>query len=117
MKIYVGNLTSDVKEGDVRALFETFGEVHSIALITDRDTGQPRGFGFVEMPDAAAQAAIEEANGKELKGRSLVVNQAREREPRQNSFGGGGDRRGGSGGPNRGGNSRYGGGGGGRDRR
>ncbi len=81
--IYVGNLSYDSTEDAVRALFEQYGTVQSANLITDRDTGRPRGFGFVEMEDGeAAQAAIEALNGVELDGRTLKVNEAKPREPR-----------------------------------
>ena len=108
MNIYVGNLPFDVTEDEVREAFEAFGQVTSVSLITDKFSGQPRGFGFVEMPNMKeAQAAMDALNGKEFKSRSLVVNQARPREERS---GGGG--RGGYGG-GRGGGSGYGSGGGG----
>jgi len=97
MKLYVGNLSFDTNEDDVRELFSQFGDVTSVALINDRDTGRPRGFGFVEFADSsAAQKAIDELNGKEFGGRNLNVNEAREREPRGGGGGGGG--RGGRGG-------------------
>jgi len=90
-KIYVGNCSFDVTEQQLRDLFAAYGEVDSVNVITDRDTGRPRGFAFIEMPDAsAAQAAIKGVNGTQLAGRSLNVNEARPREDR-----GGGGRRGG----------------------
>ena len=90
-KIYVGNCPFDVTEENLRELFATYGDVDSVSVITDRDTGRPRGFAFVEMPDgSAAQAAIEGLNGTELGGRSLNVNEARPK-----GDGGGGGRRGG----------------------
>ena len=101
MKLYVGNLSFDTNEDDVRELFSQFGDVTSVALINDRDTGRPRGFGFVEFADSASgQKAIDELNGKEFGGRNLNVNEAREREPRGGGGGGGGGRggRGGGGG-------------------
>jgi RNA recognition motif-containing protein len=80
VNIYVGNLSHEVTEEDLRAAFEEFGQVESVAVIKDRYTGSPRGFGFVEMPaNAEAEAAIAGLNGKDLKGRTLNVNQARER--------------------------------------
>ena len=96
-KLYVGNLPFSATEAEVSELFEKHGEVHSVALITDRDTGRPRGFGFVEIDDGAAQAAIDALNGYELNGRALNVNEARER-PRGGGGGGGGRGGGGGGG-------------------
>lgn len=96
MNIYVGNLSREVTDEDLRKLFETFGEVTSTTVIKDKFSGEPRGFGFVEMPaKAAAQSAIADLNGKELKGQALNVNEAR---PRSNNRGrgrgpGGGGRR------------------------
>jgi RNA recognition motif-containing protein len=88
--IYVGNCPFDVTEEQLRELFTAFGEVDSVNIITDRDTGRPRGFAFVEMPDdSAAEAAINGVNGKELGGRDLKVNQAR---PKRDRGGGGGGR-------------------------
>lgn len=78
--IYVGNLPFSTGEDDLRELFGQYGTVHSVKLINDRDTGQPRGFGFVEMQDTEAVKAIEATNGMDLGGRSLRVNEARERE-------------------------------------
>jgi len=105
-KIYVGNLPYSTTEDELRELFSEHGEVTSASLVMDRETGRPRGFGFVEMSDdAQANAAIEALNGKDLGGRDLTVNEARPRENR----GGGGGYRGGGGGGGRGG---YGGGGG-----
>ena len=86
MNIYVSNLAYNATDDDLRQLFESYGEVDTIRIITDRDTGQARGFGFVEMPDsAAAKAAIQGLQGKELGGRTLTVNEARPREPRRES--------------------------------
>jgi len=80
VKIYVGNLSHDATEDDLRAAFEPFGRVDSVTVIKDKFTGQPRGFAFVEMPGGAeAQAAIRGLNGKELRGRSLTVSEARHR--------------------------------------
>lgn len=79
-KVYVGNLSFQATEADVRELFEEFGEVESIAWINDRDTGRFRGFCFIEMDNAAADAAIEALDGKEIGGRNLRVNEARPRD-------------------------------------
>lgn len=81
-KIYVGNLSFDATEDQVRELFAQYGKVDSVAMITDRDTGRFRGFGFVEMEDSAANAAIKALNETELDGRALRVNEARPREDR-----------------------------------
>ena len=75
-KIYVGNLPFTADEAAVRALFATHGTVESVAIITDRDTGQPRGFGFVEMSNADAARAIQSLNGHQMDGRALKVNEA-----------------------------------------
>ena len=84
MNIYVSNIAFNVTTQDLRQLFESYGVVDKVNIITDRDTGQSRGFGFVEMPDnAAAKAAMQGANGKELAGRALTVNEAKPREPRR----------------------------------
>lgn len=80
--IYVGNLPWSSSEEDVRAAFEEFGEVISVKLINDRETGRPRGFGFVEMEDEGAVQAIENLDGSVFGGRNLKVNEARPREPR-----------------------------------
>ena len=104
--IFVGNLAFSVTENAVLTLFEAYGSVDRVSLVTDRDTGQARGFGFVEMPvNAEAERALAALNGQEVDGRALNVNEARPKTER--SFGGGG------GGGGRGGN-RSGGGGGGR---
>lgn len=79
MNIYVGNLPFSTQASDLEALFGEYGEVESAAVITDRDTGRSRGFGFVEMPDDAAKAAMEGLAGHELDGRPLTVNEARPR--------------------------------------
>ena len=86
-KIYVGNLPFSATEGELRELFSQHGTVQSVSLVSDRETGRPRGFGFVEMPDDAAQAAIRALDGTELGGRTLRVNEAR---PRTEGGGGGG---------------------------
>jgi RNA recognition motif-containing protein len=84
MNIFVGNLAFTATEQDLRQIFEPYGAVDTIRIMTDRDTGRSRGFGFVEMPDRqAAQAAIQALHGTELAGRALTVNEARPREPRQ----------------------------------
>ncbi len=109
MNIYVGNLSRDLSEAELREAFAAFGEVASASIIKDKFSGDSRGFGFVEMPNKAeADAAIAGMNGKELKGRTISVNEARPRtdRPRTGGFGSGGGR-------SRGG---FGGGGGGRGR-
>src|SRR5215467_12806629 len=112
--LFVGNLNFQTTEADLTALFQPFGQVGRVHIVTDRETGRARGFAFVEMPnDAEAAQAIAALDGKEMSGRNLKVNEARpkgERPPRSNSFG-----RPGSGG-NRGGGGRSGGGGRGRER-
>jgi len=80
--IYVGNLPFTASEDEVRELFERHGTVHSVKLINDRETGRPRGFGFVEMEQADAEAAIQALNGQDMGGRSLRINEAQERAPR-----------------------------------
>jgi RNA recognition motif-containing protein len=77
--IYVGNLAFSATEPEVRAMFEEFGTVHEVKMITDRETGRFRGFGFVEMDEDEANKAISELDGKEFDGRNLRVNEARER--------------------------------------
>ena len=120
MNIYVGNLSHETTDDDLRQAFEAFGQVESATVIKDRFSGESRGFGFVEMPSKTeAETAITEMNGKDLKGRAVNVNEARPKAPR--SGGGGGGGRGGSGrGGSGGGGERRGGGGGfgggGRDR-
>ena len=110
-KIYVGNLSFQATEDQVRDMFSEFGNIESIAMITDRETGRFRGFAFVEMEDSAANAAIKALNGKQVGDRELTVNEARPREERSGCCGGGyrggsgsasGGYRGGSGGGNRG---------------
>ena len=99
MNICVGNLSPEVTEEELREAFEAFGQVESVNIVKDRFSGQPRGFGFVEMPaKAEAQAAITGLNGKELGGRTLVVNEAR---PRSEGGRGGGRPGGGYGGGRR----------------
>ena len=110
--IFVGNLSFGATEDAIRALFEAYGTVDRVSVVTDRDTGQARGFGFVEMSNnAEGDRAIAELNGRELEGRALNVNEARPKENRTGGGGGGG--RGGRGG---GGGGYGGGGGGGRGR-
>ncbi len=100
MNIYVGNLPREAKEDDLREAFEAFGEVSSVKIITDRFTGDSRGFGFVEMSNSSeAQAAISGLDGKDLKGSNLRVNEARPR--RDDRRGGGGFGRGRPGGGRR----------------
>ena len=110
MKLYVGNLNFKTTEDSLQGLFSNFGEVQEVAVITDRETGRPRGFAFVTMDDEGGKKAIEELDGQDFEGRNLNVNEARPRENR--GGGGGGGYRGGGGGRGRGGNG--GGGGGGR---
>lgn len=102
MRIYVGNLPYSMTEDLLRETFSDFGQVESATIITDRDSGQSKGFGFVEMPvDSEAQAAITELNGRQIGGRALTVNEARprpERTDRGGPRGGGRDMRGGGGG-------------------
>ena len=131
-KIYVGNLPWSTTSATLESLFGAHGTVRSAEVISDRDTGRSRGFGFVEMEtDEACQQAIQALNGAEVDGRAITVNEARERAPRSgNGGGGGGGGRGygggggggrggygggGGGGGGRGGRGGYGGGGGGRD--
>jgi RNA recognition motif-containing protein len=102
-KIYVGNLPFSADEAAVRAMFEEHGAVESVALINDRETGRPRGFGFVEMARADAARAIQSLNGKDMGGRPLKVNEAQDKPQGGRGGGGGGGRSGGG----------YGGGGGG----
>ena len=88
-KIYVGNLSFQTTEGDLDTLFAQAGEVESVRIITDRDTGRSRGFGFVEMSDENAQKAISQFNGTELEGRALTVNEAKPQTKRDGSGRGG----------------------------
>ena len=93
MKLFVGNLPFNATEEDIRSAFEAHGEVSDVAVIMDRETGRPRGFAFVEMPDSAqGNAAIEALNNSDFGGRSMNVNEARPREDRpRGGAGGGGD--------------------------
>ena len=103
-RIYVGNLSYQTTENDINNLFGQVGEVESVNIITDRDTGRSKGFGFVEMGNEDADKAIAQLNGTELNGRSITVNEARPREDRGGNRGGGYGRGGGGG---RGGRGRY----------
>ncbi|MBT3210708.1 MAG: RNA-binding protein [Planctomycetaceae bacterium] len=112
-KIYVGNLPWSTTSADLEAMFAEHGAVSSAEVISDRETGRSRGFGFVEMEsDEGMQAAVNALNGHEMNGRPLTVNEARERTPRSGGGGGGGGGRGYGGGGGGGGRG-YGGGGGG----
>ncbi len=94
VNIYVGNLSYEASEDDLRAAFEQHGEVASVKVIKDRETGRPRGFAFVEMPDdEQGHAAIEKMNGYAMNGRTLNVTEARPRDDRGPRGGGGGRRR------------------------
>jgi len=108
MNIYVGSLSYDMNEEELKRAFEAFGQVESVNIINDKFTGKSKGFGFVEMPvEAEGEAAIDGLNGKELKGRTLSVNKARPRtEGTGDRRGGGGGRPGGVGRPG-GGGRRY----------
>ena len=98
MKLYVGNLSFDTSEQQLRDMFAAHGEVTSAALVMDRETGRPRGFGFVEFAESGhANAAMAALNGQEVGGRSLTVNEAKAREPRSGGGGFGGNRGGGGG--------------------
>ena len=104
MNIYVGNLSYDVSEENLRQAFEAFGQVSLARIIKDKYSGQPRGFGFVEMPERAeAQTAIQNLNGKDLRGQAMNVNEARPRNDRGKPGGRGGQQ----GRPGYGGRSRY----------
>ena len=104
MNIYVGNLSREISEEDLRQAFEAFGKVASVTVIKDKFSGESRGFGFVEMPaKAEAQSAITGLEGKELKGRTLKVNEARPRSESPRGGRGPGRDRGSGGGPERGG--------------
>ncbi|MFM7785912.1 MAG: RNA recognition motif domain-containing protein [Gammaproteobacteria bacterium] len=98
MNIYVGNLSYQTNDQDLRSAFEAFGKVSRATVIMDRETGRSKGFGFVEMPNnAEAEEAIRSMNGRSVDGRNIRVNQAEERKPREGGGGGGG----GPGGPRR----------------
>jgi RNA recognition motif-containing protein len=112
-KLYVGNLSYNVRDDDLQQAFAQYGTVSSAKVMMDRDTGRSKGFGFVEMgSDPEAQAAINGMNGQALDGRAIVVNEARPREERPGGYGGGGGSRGGYGGGGGTGGGGYGGGGG-----
>jgi RNA recognition motif-containing protein len=102
-KLYVGNLPFSTTEGELRDMFEEHGTVESVNVITDRETGRPRGFAFVEMDDGSADTAMQALNGREVEGRALRVNEAHERR----GGGGGGGRGGGGGFRGGGGRGRY----------
>ncbi|MEM6560239.1 MAG: RNA-binding protein [Planctomycetota bacterium] len=116
MRLYVGNIPFTTTEEGLRAIFEEYGDVEDLAMMYDRETGRPRGFAFVTMPDDAAKKATEELDGADFEGRPLKVNEAKPREDRGGGGGyrgGGGGGRGGYGGGGGGGRGGYGGGGGG----
>jgi len=94
LKLYVGNLNFKTTQDSLEGLFSNYGEVQEVAVITDRETGRPRGFAFVTMEDEGGKKAVEALNGQEFEGRTLNVNEAR---PRENRGGGGGFRGGGGG--------------------
>jgi RNA recognition motif-containing protein len=107
MNIYVGNLSRDVVESDLKEAFQAFGEVTTASIIKDKFTSESRGFGFVEMPNKdEAEKAIAGLNGKDLKGRNLTINEARPRTDRPRTGGGFGGGRGGNRGSFGGGGSR-----------
>jgi RNA recognition motif-containing protein len=111
MRLYVGNVSRDVTEDDLREAFKAFGQVDEVTIVKDKFNSIPKGFAFVEMPiQAEAQKAIDELKGTDLKGRSLDVNEARPRTERSNHGGrgfGGGNRGGGGGGYRGGGGRRW----------
>ena len=92
MKIYVGNIPFSMGENELTDLFQPYGELHSVNVITDRETGRPRGFAFVEMEDDSARKAISELANAEVGGRTLNINEARPREDRGGRGGGRGGR-------------------------
>ena len=108
-KIYVGNLSYQTTEADLTNLFEQVGQVESVSIITDRDTGRSKGFAFVEIDAEGAEKAIAQFNGTEVNGRTLTVNEARPREERSGGGGGRGGYGGGRGGSGGGGRGGYGG--------
>lgn len=81
MKLYVGNIPNSTTEDELTSVFKEYGEVSSLKIITDRETGRSRGFGFLEMPDNSGRKAINELHGSELNGRKLTVNEAQENKP------------------------------------
>jgi len=109
MNIYVGNLSQEVNDDDLREAFESYGKITSAKVIVDRFSGESRGFGFIEMPDKQeAMAAMESLNGAEIKGKKIMVSEAKPRADKRRGGpgGGGGKRRGGGGGPGGGGGNR-----------
>jgi RNA recognition motif-containing protein len=117
-KMYVGNLSYDANDGEIRELFEAHGTVADVFIVKDRESGRPRGFAFVTMGSPEEMnAAIEGLNGADFMGRNLTINEARPREERPQGGGGGGGGYGGGGGGGRGGYGGGGGGGRGGDRR
>ncbi len=89
MNIYIGNLSQEVTEDDLRGAFETFGQITSVRIIKDRFSGESRGFGFIEMPaKQEAISAMENLNGTELKGKTIIVNEARSRSDKRRGSGG-----------------------------
>ena len=108
MNIYVGNLSFDVSDEELRQLFATYGDVQSASVVKDRFSGESRGFGFVEMPARKdAEAAIAALNGTDLKGRNIMVNEAKPKAPKRGGGGGGGGYGGGYGGGGGGRRERY----------
>ncbi|MBN2001259.1 RNA-binding protein [candidate division KSB1 bacterium] len=102
MNIYVGNLSQDVQEEELKELFEAYGQIDTVSIVKDKYSGGSKGFGFVEMPSKEeALSAIDGLNGKELKGKTLTVNEARPRTDKRHGGGGGGNRGGGGGGGRR----------------
>ncbi len=102
MNIYVGNMSYSTTEDELRTLFEEHGQVDAVRVISDRDTGRPKGFAFVEMPDGTeAEAAMSALNGQDVGGRALTVNEARPRTERRGGGGGGYGGGGGGGGGGR----------------
>ncbi|MBZ5498019.1 MAG: RNA-binding protein [Acidobacteriia bacterium] len=98
-RLYVGNLPYTITESALQEMFSEAGQVESVKLITDRDTGRSKGFAFVEMAtDEAAEHAIAEFNGRKIEGRPMTVNEAKPQQPREGRMGGGGGRRSGFGG-------------------
>ncbi|MGL5831501.1 MAG: RNA recognition motif domain-containing protein [Candidatus Altimarinota bacterium] len=108
-KLYIGNISYNTTEESLKEAFSAFGEVMSAQVIKDKFSGRSKGFGFVEMNDDEAMAAIDKMNDSELDGRKIIVNEARplEDRPPRRDFGGGGDRRGGGGGFGGGGSRRF----------
>jgi RNA recognition motif-containing protein len=93
MNLYVGKLSYDMSEAELKDLFQEHGEITSVKIITDKFTGRSKGFGFIEMPNAAeATKAIKALNGSKVKGKEIIVNEAIERTERRSNFRGGGNR-------------------------